>query len=139
MPPAERVAAFDNDGTLWAERPIHVQFVFAMDRVRARVPRHPEWKDTQPFKAALEADLATLAESGASGWYELVTATQAGTTTGEFERAVKQWLATARHPRFNRPYPDLVYQPMLEVLAYLRANGFKTYIVSGGDIDFMRP
>jgi hypothetical protein len=139
VPPAERIAAFDNDGTLWAEQPLYVQVVFAMDRVKALAPQHPEWIDTQPFKAALEGDLATLAEAGASGWYEIMLATQAGTTTGEFESAVRQWLATARHPRFNRPYTDLVYQPMLEVIAYLRVNGFKTFIVSGGDIDFMRP
>ena len=139
VPPAERIAAFDNDGTLWAEQPMYVQVVFAMDRVKALAPQHPDWNDTQPFKAALEGDLATLAEAGASGWYEIMLATQAGTTTGEFESAVRQWLATARHPRFNRPYTDLVYQPMLEVMAYLRNNGFKTFIVSGGDIDFMRP
>ena len=139
VPPAERIATFDNDGTLWAEHPMYVQLAFALDRVKAMAPQHPEWKDKQPFKAALEGDMKTLAESGEHGMVELVMATHAGMTTEEFEKIVTDWLATARHPRFKRPYTELVYQPMLELLAYLRANGFKTFIVSGGGIEFMRP
>jgi phosphoglycolate phosphatase-like HAD superfamily hydrolase len=139
VPAAERIATFDNDGTLWSEQPIYFQFAFALDRVKALAPRHPEWKTQQPFKAVLDNDLAALAASGEKGLAELMVATHAGMTTEEFERIVKDWLATARHPRFQRPYTELVYQPMLELLAYLRANGFKTYIVSGGGVEFMRP
>jgi phosphoglycolate phosphatase-like HAD superfamily hydrolase len=139
MPTAERIAVFDNDGTLWSEHPMYVQLAFALDRVKALAPQHPEWKDKQPFKAVLEGDMKTLAESGEHGLLELVAATHAGMTTEEFAKIVTDWLATARHPRFNRPYTELVYQPMLELLAYLRANGFKTFIVSGGGIEFMRP
>ncbi len=139
VPPAERIAVFDNDGTLWAEQPMYFQLAFALDRVKALAPRHPEWNETQPFKAALESDMKTLAAGGMHGLMELVMATHAGMTTAEFEQIVREWLATAKHPKFNRPYPDLVYQPMLELLAYLRANGFKTFIVSGGGIEFMRP
>jgi hypothetical protein len=139
VPPAERIAVFDNDGTLWSEQPMYVQLAFALDRVKALAPQQPEWKDKQPFKAALEGDMKALAESGEHGLLELVMATHAGTTTEEFTGIVKDWLAAARHPRFGRPYTDLVYQPMLELLVYLRANGFKTYIVSGGGIEFMRP
>jgi phosphoserine phosphatase len=139
VPPAERVATFDNDGTLWAEQPMYVQLAFTLDRVRALAPGHPEWKDTQPFKAALEGDLRALAASGEHGVLQLLDATHAGMTTDEFTAIVGDWLARARHPRFQRPYTDLVYQPMLEVLAYLRAHGFKTYVVSGGGIEFMRP
>jgi phosphoglycolate phosphatase-like HAD superfamily hydrolase len=137
--PAERIAVFDNDGTLWTEQPGPVQLAFALDRVKMLAPQHPEWKDKQPFKAALEGDMKTLAESGEHGILEMFMATHAGMTTDEFAKIVTDWLATARHPRFQRPYTDLVYQPMLEVLAYLRANGFKTFIVSGGGIEFMRP
>lgn len=137
--PAERVATFDNDGTLWVEQPMYVQMAFALDRAKAMAPLHPEWKDKQPFKAALEGDMKTLAEAGERGLLELVTATHAGMTTGEFSKIVTDWLATARDPRFKRPYTELVYQPMLELLAYLRANGFKTFIVSGGGVEFMRP
>lgn len=137
--PAERIAVFDNDGTLWSEHPMYVQLAFALDRVKVMAPLHPEWKDTQPFKAALEGDMKTLAESGERGLADLVMATHAGMTTDAFGKIVMDWLATARHPRFKRPYTDLVYQPMLELLAYLRANGFKTFIVSGGGIEFMRP
>jgi len=136
--PADRIAVFDNDGTLWSEQPIYFQFAFALDRVKALAPQHAEWKTTQPFKAVLDGDLAALAASGEKGLAELVMATHTGMTTDEFAKLVSDWLATARHPRFKRPYTDLVYQPMLEVLAYLRANGFKTYIVSGGTVDFMR-
>ncbi len=137
--PAARVAVFDNDGTLWTEQPMYVQLAFALDRVKAMAPLHPEWKDKQPFKAVLDGDMKTLAESGERGLLELVMATHAGMTTDEFEKIVSDWLATARHPRFNRPYTELVYQPMVELLAYLRANGFKTFIVSGGGVEFMRP
>lgn len=137
--PAERIATFDNDGTLWVEQPMYVQMAFALDRAKAMAPLHPEWKDKQPFKAALEGDMKTLAEAGERGLLELVTATHAGMTTGEFSKIVTDWLGTARDPRFKRPYTELVYQPMLELLAYLRANGFKTFIVSGGGVEFMRP
>jgi hypothetical protein len=137
--PPERIAVFDNDGTLWSEQPMYVQLAFALDRVKALAPQHPEWRDRQPFKAALEGDTKALAESGEHGLLELVMATHAGSTTEEFAAIVADWLATARHPRFGRPYTGLVYQPMLELLAYLRANGFKTFIVSGGGIEFMRP
>ena len=136
--PADRIAVFDNDGTLWIEQPLYVQGLFVLNRVRALAPRHPEWKDTQPFKAVLENDMETLAASGPKGIAELVMATHAGMTTEEFGRIVKDWLATARHPKLGRPYTDLVYQPMLELLAFLRANGFKTYIVSGGGVEFVR-
>jgi phosphoserine phosphatase len=132
--PAERIAVFDNDGTLWSEQPGPVQLAFALDRVKALAPQHPEWKDKQPFKAALEGDMKALAEAGDRGFLDLVMATHAGMTTDEFTKIVTDWLATARHPRFNRPYTELAYQPMLELLAYLRANGFKTFIVSGGGI-----
>jgi phosphoserine phosphatase len=137
--PAERIAVFDNDGTLWSEQPVPVQVAFALDRVKTLAPQHPEWKDKQPFKAVIEGDMKALAESGERGILEMFMATHAGMTTDEFENIVTTWLATARHPRFNRAYTELVYQPMLEVLAYFRANGFKTFIVSGGGIEFMRP
>jgi haloacid dehalogenase-like hydrolase len=137
--PPERIATFDNDGTLWVEQPMYVQLAFALDRVKAMAPMHPDWKDKQPFKAVLEGDMKMLAESGERGLVELITVTHAGMTTGEFSTIVTNWLATARDLRFQRPYTDLVYQPMLELLAYLRTNGFKTFIVSGGGIEFMRP
>jgi phosphoserine phosphatase len=136
--PAERIAVFDNDGTLWAEQPLPVQFYFALDRVSALAPEHPEWRDRQPFKAALEGDMQAIAASGMQGLLELVMATHAGITTEAFERLVTDWIAGARHPRFQRPFTDLVYQPMLDVLALLRANDFKTFIVSGGGVEFMR-
>jgi hypothetical protein len=139
VPPAQRVAVFDNDGTLWCEHPMYTQMAFALDRVKALAPMHPEWKDKQPFKAALDGDMKTLAESGEKGAVELVLAAHAGMTSEEFAKIVTDWLATARHPRFKRPYTELVYQPMLEVLAFLRANGFKTFIASGGGVEFMRP
>jgi hypothetical protein len=139
VPVPERIAVFDNDGTLWIEQPMYVQLAFALDRVKALASQHPEWKTTQPFKAALEGDLKTVAASGERGLVELIMATHAGMTTADFETIVTEWLSTARHPKFNRPYTSLVYQPMLELLAYLRANGFKTFIVSGGGIEFMRP
>ena len=139
VPAEQRIAPFDNDGTLWVEQPMYVQLAFALDRVKAMAPLHPEWKDKQPFKAVLEDDMKTLAESGERGLLELVLVTHAGMTTDEFAKIVSDWLATARHPRFKRPYTELVYQPTLELLAYLRANGFKTFIASGGGIEFMRP
>ena len=135
----ERIAVFDNDGTLWSEQPAYFQLLFALDRVKALAPKHPEWRTKQPFKAALEGDMKALAASGEKGLLELVMATHAGMTTEEFEAIVKDWLATARHPTLKRPYTELVYQPMLELLAYLRANGFKTFIVSGGGVEFVRP
>lgn len=136
--PAERIAVFDNDGTLWAEQPMYVQLAFALDRVKALAPKHPEWKTTPPFSAVLAGDLKSLAASGEKGLVELVMATHAGMTTEEFASTASDWLARARHPRFSRPYTETVYQPMLELLAYLRANGFKTYIVSGGGIEMIR-
>jgi phosphoserine phosphatase len=139
VPEPERVAVFDNDGTLWIEQPMYVQLAFALDRVKALAPDHPEWRGMQPFKAALAGDLETVAAGGEHALVELIMATHAGMTTDEFARTAEKWLATAKHPRFNRPYTDLVYQPMIELLDYLRANGFKTYIVSGGGIEFMRP
>lgn len=138
VPPADRIAVFDNDGTLWSEQPMYFQLAFALDRVKALAPQHPEWKNQQPFKAVLEGDMKALAETGERGLLELVMATHAGNTSEEFARIVRDWVSTARHPKFNRPYTDLVFQPMLELLAYLRANGFKTYIVSGGGIEFLR-
>jgi phosphoglycolate phosphatase-like HAD superfamily hydrolase len=137
--PEQRIATFDNDGTLWAEQPMYFQAFFAFDRVKAIAPQHPEWKDRQPFKAILENDRKALLASGEKGAMEILMASHAGVTTEEFQRIVQEWLATAKHPRFNRPFTDLIYQPMLELLAYLRENGFKTYIVSGGGIEFMRP
>jgi hypothetical protein len=139
VPPAERIATFDNDGTLWVEHPMYVQLAFALDRVKALAPLHPEWKDTQPFKAALEGDMKSLAASGEHGVAALVTATHAGMTTEEFQKIVVNWLAIARDSKFKRPYTELSYQPMIELLAYLRTNGFKTFIVSGGGVEFMRP
>jgi hypothetical protein len=138
VPGDERIATFDNDGTLWSEHPMYFQLAFALDRIKALAPKHPEWKTKQPFKAALEGDMKTLAASGEKGLLTLVMATHAGMTPEQFRTIVLDWLATARHPRFKRPYTELVFQPMLELLAYLRANGFKTFIVSGGGIEFMR-
>ncbi len=139
VPPAERIATFDNDGTLWVEHPMYTQLAFALDRVKAMAPLHPEWKDTQPFKAVLEGDVKALMEIGERGLMQLMLVTHAGMTTEEFQKIVIDWIATARHPRFKRAYTELAYVPMIELLAYLRANGFKTFIVSGGGIEFMRP
>ena len=139
VPPEQRIATFDNDGTLWCEQPMYFQGFFAFDRVKALAPQHPEWKERQPFKAVLENDMKALAASGEKGVMEIGMTTHAGMSTGEFEKIVKDWLAMAKHPRFNRPFTDLVYKPMLELLAYLRENGFKIYIVSGGGVEFMRP
>jgi phosphoserine phosphatase len=139
VPPPERIAVFDNDGTLWVEQPMYVQLRFALDRVKALAPQHPEWANTAPFNAVLEGDMAAVAKSGQRGLAPIMMATHAGMTTDEFEPIVSSWIATAKHPRFDRLYTELVYQPMLEVLSYFRANGFKTFIVSGGGVDFMRP
>jgi hypothetical protein len=139
VPEPERIAVFDNDGTLWIEHPMYVQLAFALDRVKAEAPNHPEWATTQPFQAALEGDMKTLAAFGEKGLVELLMATHAGMTVEQFNDIASDWIATARDPRFKKPYTALVYQPMLELLAYLRANGFKTFIVSGGGIEFMRP
>ncbi|MFN0197215.1 MAG: HAD family hydrolase [Planctomycetaceae bacterium] len=138
VPVSERIATFDNDGTLWCEQPMPFQLFFALDRVKALASQHPEWKEKQPFKAVLEDDMKTVFASGERGLLELMMTSHAGMTTDEFGAIVKDWLATAQHPKFKRPYTELIYQPMLELLAYLRANGFKTYIVSGGGIEFMR-
>ncbi|MGX9993591.1 HAD family hydrolase (plasmid) [Rhizobium sp. Z1P35] len=139
VPETERIAVFDNDGTLWVEHPMYVQLAFALDRVKTLAPQHPEWKETQPFKAVLDGDMKTLAASGEKGLVELIMTTHAGMTSSDFQKIVTDWLAAARDPKFKRPYTELVYQPMVELLAYLRANGFKTFIVSGGGIEFMRP
>jgi phosphoserine phosphatase len=139
VPVPQRIATFDNDGTLWCEQPMYVQLAFALERVKVLAPMHPEWKDKQPFKAVLDNDIAALAASGEKGLLELIMATHAGMTTKQFAQIATDWIKTARHPKFKRPYTELVYQPMLELLAYLRANSFKTFIVSGGGIEFMRP
>jgi haloacid dehalogenase-like hydrolase len=139
VPVPQRTATFDNDGTLWVEHPMYTQLAFALDQVKVLAPQHPEWKERQPFKAVLDGDMRALTATGERGLVELIMATHANMSTRDFERVVTDWLATARHPRFKQPYTDCVYQPMIELLAYLRANGFKTYIVSGGGIEFMRP
>jgi len=139
VPVDERIATFDNDGTLWSEQPVYFEVAFAIDRIKAMAPQHPEWKTREPFRSVLANDRAVLARFGKKGMLQILAATHSGMTVATFETAVRDWLATARHPRFDRPYTDLVYQPMLELLAYLRANGFKTFVVSGGGIDFMRP
>jgi phosphoserine phosphatase len=139
VPAPERIATFDNDGTLWVEHPIYTQLAFALDRVKALAPDHPEWTDTQPFKAVLEGDLEALAAAGEKGLTEIIAATHAGMSTADFETIVTDWIAQARHPRFDKPYTELVYQPMIELIDYLQANDFKTFIVSGGGIEFMRP
>ena len=132
VPVAERIAVFDNDGTLWCEQPLYFQFLFAIDRVKALAPDHPEWKDKEPFASLLKGDVKAALAGGERASVEIVMATHAGMTTEEFEKIVKVWIATARHPVSKRLYTEMVYQPMLEVLGYLRANGFKTFIVSGG-------
>ena len=139
VPADKRVAVFDNDGTLWSEQPVYFQLLFAIDRVRALAEKNPEWETTQPFKAALEGDMEALVAAGKSGLLELLMASHAGMTTEEFAAIVLDWVTSARHPRFDRPFTELVYQPMLELLDYLRDNGFQTWIVSGGGIEFMRP
>ena len=139
VPPAERIATFDNDGTLWCEQPLPVQLYFALDRVKALAPQHPEWKTKEPFASLLKGDLKTALAGGDRALLEIVMATHTGMTTVEFEQIVKDWIATAKHPKTGKLYTEMVYKPMLELLAYLRANGFKNYIVSGGGIEFMRP
>ena len=139
VPPVERIATFDNDGTLWSEQPAYFQAAFAFDRIKALAPKHPEWKTKQPFKSVIENDVKALGAAGEKGLLQIVAASHAGMTVEEFHKTVLAWMETARHPRFNRPYVELVFQPMQELLTYLRANGFKTFIVSGGGIEFMRP
>ncbi len=139
VPEPERIAVFDNDGTLWSEQPAYFQLLFAMDRVRAMSPEHPEWKNQQPFQAVLDGDLDAVIATGEAGLLKLVMTTHAGMTTEAFADIVIAWLATARHPQLDLPYTSLVYQPMLELLKYLRAHEFKTFIVSGGGVEFMRP
>jgi phosphoserine phosphatase len=137
--PAERIATFDNDGTLWAEQPMYFQLLFALDRVKALAPQHPEWKDKEPFASLLKGDVKGALAGGEPAIFQIVMATHAGMTTEEFEQLVTDWVATAKHPMTKKPYTEMVYQPMIEVLAYLNANGFKTFIVSGGGVEFMRP
>ncbi len=139
VPVAERIACFDNDGTLWTEQPVYFQVAFALDRVKALAARHPEWRTQEPFRSVLADDRAALAALGVNAMIEVIAATHNGMTTEDFTKTVVDWLATARHPRFKRPYTDLVYQPMIELLALLRAHQFKTFIVSGGGLEFMRP
>lgn len=138
VPEGERIATFDNDGTLWAENPLYFQLLFAVDRVKALADEHPEWITEQPFKAILEDDRETLGGMGHAELGELLAATHTGNTAEEFQAIARDWLDTARHPRFDRPFDEIIYQPMLEVLRFLRANGFKTFIVSGGGIEFIR-
>lgn len=136
--PADRIAVFDNDGTLWVEHPMYTQLEFVFDRIRQLAPQHPEWKAQEPFKSLLAGDMKGVEAAGEKGLIEMLLAAQSGSTPEEFERVVGEWLKTAKHPRFKRPYNELTYQPMQEVMRYLRANGFKTFIVSGGTTDFMR-
>jgi phosphoglycolate phosphatase-like HAD superfamily hydrolase len=138
VPQQERIATFDNDGTLWVEQPIYTQFAFAMDRVKATANKHPEWKTQEPFASVLKDDLKGLAASGEKGMVEIVAATHSGMSTTDFNKEVKDWIAVAKHPRFKVLYTDLIYQPMVELLDYLRTNDFKTFIVSGGGVEFMR-
>ncbi len=139
VPVAERIATFDNDGTLWAEQPIYFQFLFAIDRVKALAPQHPEWNTQEPFASLLKGDMKRALAGGEHAMLEIVMSTHAGMTTQAFEKIVTDWITTAKHPKTGRLFTEMVYQPMLELLAYLRANGFKTFIVSGGGIEFMRP
>jgi len=139
VPVAERIATFDNDGTLWAEQPMYFFLLFALDRVKELAPQHPEWKDKEPFASLLKGDVKGALAGGEHAILEIVMATHAGNTTEQFEKIMKNWISTAKHPTSKRLYTEMVYQPMLELLDYLRANGFKTFIVSGGGIEFMRP
>jgi len=139
VPPAERIATFDNDGTLWAEQPMYFQAFFIFDRIKQLAPQHPDWTTKEPFASVLKGDVKGALAGGEHGLLEMAMATHAGMTTAEFDTIVQNWIATARHPTTKRPYTGMIYQPMLELLAYLRANGFKTFIVSGGGIEFMRP
>jgi len=138
VPVPERIATFDNDGTLWSEKPVPFQVVFAFDRVKALAPRHPDWRTKQPFASVLQGDMAGIAAAGEKGVVAVVAATHAGMTTDEFSRSVQEWIASAKHPKTGRLYTEMVYQPMLELLSYLRANGFTPFIVSGGGVEFMR-
>jgi len=138
VPPADRIAVFDNDGTLWAEQPIYFQFQFALDRVQAMAPQHPEWKKKPPFRQLLSGDMNGFLAGGERSLMAVMAASHAGMTTDEFAATVKEWLRTAKHPKTGRPYTDMAYQPMRELLDYLRANGFRTFIVSGGGVEFMR-
>jgi phosphoserine phosphatase len=139
VPVTERIAVFDNDGTLWSEQPMYTQVMYMADRVKALAPRHPEWRSRQPFASLLKGDMRGLTAGGEAGVAELITETHSGMTTDEFSRTVSDWISNARHPKTKRLYTEMAYQPMLELLDYLRANGFKTFIVSGGGIEFMRP
>jgi phosphoserine phosphatase len=139
VPISKRIAVFDNDGTLWGEQPMSFQFLFALDRVKALAPQHPEWKTKEPFASLLQGDVKGALLGGNRAMLEIVMATHAGMTTEEFEKIVTDWITTARHPKTGRLYTELVYQPMVQLLAYLRSNGFKTFIVDGGGIEFMRP
>ncbi len=139
VPEAERIATFDNDGTLWAEQPMYFQLFFALERVKIMAPQHPEWKTQEPFASILKGDLKAVMAGGEKSVFEIIMATHAGMSTQEFESIVKNWTATAKHPMTKRPFTEMVYQPMLEVLSYLREHGYKTYIVSGGGVEFMRP
>jgi len=138
VPPAERIAVFDNDGTLWTEQPMYFQLAFVLDRIKALAPLHPEWQSQEPFRSVLAGNLAGVAATGEQGLLEMVSATHARMTSEEFRATVTQWLATARHPRFQRGYAELTFAPMQELMGYLRANGFRTYVVSGGGIEFLR-
>lgn len=137
--PADRIAVFDNDGTLWSEQPMYVQLAFALDRVKALAPQHPEWKDTEPFKSVIAGDMKGVAASGQKGLLQIVGATHAGMTSNAFTQVATDWIATAKHPTTGKPYTSMIYQPMLELIDYLKANGFEVFIVSGGGIEFMRP
>lgn len=139
VPIAERIAVFDNDGTLWAEQPVYVQVLFVVDRVKALLPRHPEWNTEEPFASLLKGDMSGVTASGEAGIAALMAATHADMTTDEFSQIVSEWLTTAKHPTKGKRFTEMVYQPMIELLAYLRENGFKTFIVSGGGVEFMRP
>lgn len=139
VPPAERIATFDNDGCLWAEQPMYFQVLFVVDRIQALAPEHPEWKTEEPFASLLKGDMKGVAASGKKGLMQLIAATHAGMTTEEFTQAATDWIQTAKHPKTGKLYTEMIYQPMRELLEYLRANGFKTFIVSGGGIEFMRP
>ena len=139
VPPPERIATFDNDGTLWSEKPVPFQVMFAFDRVKALAPQHPDWKTREPFASLLTGDMAGVAAGGEKGVLAIMAATHTGMTTDEFSAQVNDWIATAKHPTTGRLFTEMVYQPMLDVLGYLRANGFKTFIVSGGGVEFMRP
>jgi len=139
VPVAERIAVFDNDGTLWAEQPMYFQLAFALDRVKVLASQHPEWQDKEPFASLIKGDVKGVLAGGEKALVEIIMATHAGTTTEEFDNIVRDWLASAKHPKTGRPYNEMIYQPMVELLRYLRANGFKTYIVSGGGVEFMRP